>query len=348
MPESTNKDSLFQIDPQVFLHYLIRYWYLLAFGLIASVSYAYYQVRYTIPQYSTNARMLVKDEYSSWGQEYFLPGMELVSGRNRLVNEIGIIKSFPLMSLVAQDLDWKISYNKIGNIKTTEQYPSSEFAIEIDSGIQDGAFFLRFINNQSFKIASNQDDLAKSAIRKIYDTIHIDEKKFRVTRINEGISLSDDYSIQFRNADTWARYFQATLNIDVENHESSILVMSEINHTPARSIDFLNALMQTYIRWGVDQNNLIASNTIAFVDQQLQVISDSLMRTEHRLEKFNQKNFSERIFMSEEAGVNNMQEVIKLEEQLTQRSIQKEYYNALIKTLKSDEFRAFPSAAVFG
>ena len=91
----------FQIEPKALLGYIIRYWYLIVIGLLGGLAYAYYQVRYTPATYSVNSRILVKDEFSSWGQEYFLPGMELVSGRNRFINEIGIIKSFPLMQRVA-------------------------------------------------------------------------------------------------------------------------------------------------------------------------------------------------------------------------------------------------------
>ena len=105
MQGKTSSISTIQIDPKVLLSYLLKYWYLVLIGILGGVGYAYYQVRYTPLTYNTSSRMLVKDEYSSWGQEYFLPGMELVSSRNRLVNEVGIFKSFPLMLRIAKDLD---------------------------------------------------------------------------------------------------------------------------------------------------------------------------------------------------------------------------------------------------
>src|SRR5690606_881853 len=114
------------------------------------------------------------------------------------------------------------------------------------------------------------------------------------------------------------------------------------NETPAKSIDFLNALMKGYISWGVEQNNQIATNTVQFVDEQLRHIADSLVVTEHQLEQFYKKNFSERIFINDESSSgNNMQEVLNLEVELSKRSIQKEYYGALIRTLESKEFTAF-------
>jgi capsular exopolysaccharide synthesis family protein len=349
MQDSSSSSPTIQIDPKVFLAYVLRYWYFVLIGLLGGVIYAYYQVRYTPASYSTDARMLVKDEYSSWGQEYFLPGMELVSSRNRLVNEIGIIKSFPLMERVAEDLAWDISYFKIGNIKTTEMYPSSEFKVKVLEGKgKSGGFYLNFESPQAFRISSEPKGLENKNLHTVGKPFQFKEFLLQVNQVHSGINLDNNYSFKLNTPDYWARYFQRALNINVENQESSILILSENNQTPAKSIDFLNALMKTYIEWGQEQSNQIAANTIAFVDEQLRSIADSLVVTEHRLEKFHQKNFSERIFISEENAGNNMQEVLELEELLTQRSVQKEYYAALIRTLQSDEFTAFPSAAVFG
>ena len=113
---------------------VLHYWYLIAFAVLLGAGYAYYELRYTLPIYKVDGRLLVKDEFSSWGQEYFLPGMELVSSRNRLINEIGSIRSFPLMRKVMEQLPhFKVFYTVIGNIKNTELYKSSPFTIVLDS-----------------------------------------------------------------------------------------------------------------------------------------------------------------------------------------------------------------------
>ena len=347
MQNSNDSSTSFQIDPRVFLSFLIRYWYLILIGLTIGIVYAFYKVRYFPATYTTTSRMLVKDEYSSWGQEYFLPGMELVSGRNRLINEVGIIKSYPLMERVSKQLSWDVSYYKLGNIKKTELYPNSFFKVELISG---DAFYsnnyIQFLQDGNFQIGSSKDSMDDSTIYEFGKPFKWKNSELVITlNVNE-VESNAVYSFQFKELDGWTRYFQRSIQINVENSESSILILSESNRTPQKSIDFLNVLMQEYIQWGMDQNNKIAVNTIAFVDQQLKGIADSLVLTEHRLEQFQRKNFSERIFISKDGS--NMVEVFKLEEELTQRSIQREYYSSLIKSLSSDGYSAFPSAAVFG
>src|SRR5690554_3792811 len=187
-PSSFNSSSALQIDPKVFLAYVLRYWYLVLIGVLGGLLYGYYQVRYTPATYSTNSRMLVKDEYSSWGQEYFLPGMELVSSRNRLVNEIGIMKSFPLMERVAQSLDWRVSYYKIGNIKVTEQYPSSEFNVKALRGSLSAYYFLLFKIANSFYLAKVRDSLEYSTLYQVGQPIDLDPNKILIEQVSANIS----------------------------------------------------------------------------------------------------------------------------------------------------------------
>jgi tyrosine-protein kinase Etk/Wzc len=316
-------------------------------GLLGGLAYSFYKVRYTPPTYSVNSRMLVKDEYSSWGQEYFLPGMELVSGRNRLVNEIGIIQSSTVMSRVAKQLDISYSYHKVGVIKTTELYPNGEFSIELEKGSQvPGNFYIDFPEQGAYRYGSSEEEMKDAFKLPIEEPITLGESTYLLKVHSNSIYGEDYYNVNINATNELARHLQGAIQIDLENQESSILLLSHQGRTPAKSIDYLNVLMREYIQWGKDENNQITTNTIAFVDHQLREIADSLVITEHRLEQFQKKNFKDRIFVQEES--NNMDVVFELEDALTQRSVQKEYYSALIKSVEQDEFTAFPSAAVFG
>ena len=99
---------------------MLKFWYLFILAFILAFIVSFYKIRYSVPIYTTYSKVLLKDEYTSWGQEYFIKGMELVSARNRLTNEIGTISSYNLMRSALDDVDFKVFYYDIGNIKTTE------------------------------------------------------------------------------------------------------------------------------------------------------------------------------------------------------------------------------------
>ena len=96
----------------------IRYWYVLLIALIIGASFGFYQARYNVPAYEVSGRVLLKDEWKGAGADAFLPGMEIVSERNRIANEIGIIKSFPLMTDMVKSLpELRVNYFDIGNVR---------------------------------------------------------------------------------------------------------------------------------------------------------------------------------------------------------------------------------------
>ena len=134
----------------------LMYWYVLLIALILVSAYGFYKVRYNVPTYQVSGRVLVKDEWKRSGADSFLPGMDIVNDRNRLANEIGIIKSFPLMMDVVNKLpQLKVSYFVIGNVRRTELYNTSPFELLFDSipnkEIYENIFHLKIISENCKK-----------------------------------------------------------------------------------------------------------------------------------------------------------------------------------------------------
>ena len=75
------------------------------------------------------------------------------------------------------------------------------------------------------------------------------------------------------------------ITINPINKETSILKLNIKGRTPKKSIQILNKLTEVYIRNSLNEKNLMAINTIHFIDEQLTVIKDSLTLIENQLEK---------------------------------------------------------------
>ena len=212
MRENISSRPSFQIDFKVYFFYLLRYWYFLVLGLGISCAYSFYTVRYSKATYTTSARMLVKDEHSSWGQEYFLPGMELVSGRNRLINEIGIIKSYPLMKRVADSLSWDVAYYKKGNINTSEFYPSHPFNVELLSGLAPkGIVYIKFISTGKFSISLETESLDSEVMLNLGESFKYKDSKLRISSNYLRPNDEEVYAFQFNNNGKNTRYLQRSL-----------------------------------------------------------------------------------------------------------------------------------------
>jgi capsular exopolysaccharide synthesis family protein len=99
---------------------------------------------------------------------------------------------------------------------------------------------------------------------------------------------------------------------------------------PEQEADYLNKLMNEYIRYGVDNKNQTADSTIKFIDAQLMVISDSLSAAEEKLENFRLKNSF--IDLSKE-GMLIQNRLEKFQNEKTEFELQLQYYNYLSEYL---------------
>ncbi|RZT96798.1 protein involved in gliding motility EpsB [Ancylomarina subtilis] len=112
---------------------------------------------------------------------------------------------------------------------------------------------------------------------------------------------------------------------------ASIANMSTTGTCLEKSIAFLNKLMEVWIQNGLDQKNLIANNTISFIDQQLYGLGDTLGRVGAKLQRFRTSNKVVMPTVQVEAAYTRLQEIdaelLKLEMQASYFKRLKGYLN---------------------
>lgn len=319
----------------------LGYWYLYLIGVVIGAGIAFYKVRYYVPQYSVNARILVKDEYSSWGQEYFLPGMELVSSRNRLINEVGVIKSFPVMKKVMESIpSFQTFYYDHGNIKVGELYGTSPFEVILDtsyrspSKLEGRYYFLEVISEQEFRL-SRTEEFQNPIHGKFGERMELAGVPLTV-EFRPGYHWARDktYGFVVNDKDRLAKFFQSSTGIVPENKESSILVLSRKGTNVQKEIDFLNALIENYIQIGLHNSSQIASNTIEFVDEQIISILDTLIIAESKLQRFKSDMNVNRMPLEEQTS---LQELATLERDRIDKELAMRFFSQAVSQIEKDE-----------
>ncbi|MCB0429412.1 MAG: polysaccharide biosynthesis tyrosine autokinase [Flavobacteriales bacterium] len=319
----------------------LRYWYLFPASLLIFIGYAFYNVRYSVPTYSVSASLLVNDEYSSWGREYFLSGLELVSARNRLVNEIGVIKSFPLIRRTLDSLDFDISYYDLGRVKTTELYWNSPFKVVADASsflrLQGRKCHLRILSPETYMLQYGPEDNPVEEILPFGKMVTIGEAHFKVLltqKYREELFGDKHYFFVFNNLDFMAKSYQNRVRVEPETKESSVLILSITGNCIKKEIRFLNKLMQVYIEVGREKNSRIAISTMSFINDQLRVISDSLSYTENDMEQFQRSNMNLGFGGS---ALSVYTSLVDLENNRNQLQLTKQYYHYLRDYLQKND-----------
>jgi len=349
------------IDIKALILKYAQYWYYFVLSVLFFGCIAFLNNRYTVPEYSVSTTLLIRDDNNTQlGAENLLEGLEMFSGKKNLKNEIVILSSYSLSEKVIEELNLGISYYQHGFLQTNELFGNSPFNIEVDSshlqltGIN---FKLTPVNNEEFTLSISTNNqypyniFSKNLEKSLIADIDIDQKyafnslietEFYAFRINKSIHFklekiitSEKYfSFKLHQTDKLASKLIQKVIINPINKETSILKLSIRERNPRKSIHILNKITEIYIRTGLDEKNLMAINTIDFIDDQLTIIQDSLSAIERKLEQFKTLHPNLEI-VDKEYGTYFQKQ--KLDNSLSEQSVNIKYYKSLLSYLKNDK-----------
>ena len=343
----------------IFLSYT-TYWYFFILSVLFFIFLGFLINRYTIPEYSVSSTLLIRDDSNTQlGAENILEGLELFSGKKNLKNEIVILKSYSVTEQIVKELNLGISYFKKGFIISNELFKNSPFIVSIDSTklqVTGAKYEVDFINSESFKLKLKANDkYAFNVINQKFDKSKPVDINFE-KEYNFGDTISSPlftfsinktsffdldkirrenkkFSFKLHPRRQYAQKLIKEININPINKETSILKLSIKGSNPKKNIEILDKLTDIYIRSGLNEKNIMAVNTINFIDNQLSIIEDSLSFIENQLEKFRLENPNLEI-VDKEFGTYFQKQ--KLDNSLSEQSVNIKYYKSLLNYLKDE------------
>ena len=326
------------IDLKRYLSLFISNWYWFAIALFLSVSIAYGINRYSEEIYTVSSTLLIKDDQMGggiYGIETFLPGGDLFRNRQNIKNEIGILQSFTLHKRVIDSLpEFHIIYIGVGrrNIAEARMYRNSPFVlIPNDTILQPQTqIFLKIISEHNCRIELN-DGIRFDTTLNFGDRFKSRGFDFRVelrdtNEFRYDPSASNKYRVWFAPAAVLANQYRHKLGINTIDEDASVLSLSLTGPETEQEADYLNMLMEVYLQQGLDLKKQTAVSTIKFIEDQLEVINESLIQAEDDLMRFRDDN---RLIDISREGASIMAKLEKFESERTQIRLQLQYYEYL-------------------
>ncbi len=237
---------------------------------------------------------------------------------------------------------------------------NSPFKVEVDSShlqLTGVNFKITPLNNEEFTLSISRSNeypyniSNKNLEKSLISDIDIEENhtfnslietefySFKIHKTNhfnlEQIIENEKYfSFKLHQTDKLANKLIQNVIINPVNKETSILKLNIRERTPSKNIHILNKITEIYIRSGLDEKNIMAINTIHFIDEQLTIIKDSLSGIERELELFKSLHPDLEI-VDKEYGTYFQKQ--KLDNSLSEQSVNIKYYKSLLSYLKNDK-----------
>ncbi len=260
-------------------------------------------------------------------------------------DEQSVVSAYSLQLQTLEALNWKTIWYKKSFLGKKDLYKEDPFIVSFpdDSVLKGIPLTITPVSAANYLVSCDYKDkwadtdriirfTIKAAFGKpfISDYFHFTLYTTQPATPANGTS----YSLVFNDLNFLAIEYQGDLDVRIPAPESNVLAIDLKGENVMRNVDYLNELGHTYLKFGLDQKNQSAVNTLSFIRSQLSGVADSLRTSGDRYTDFRTRN---RVvdLTTEGAMALHKEEDIDKEESLL--NLKMNYYESLNRQLKDQD-----------
>ncbi len=333
------------IDFKKYLFLILRNWYWFAISIFFGLFVAYYVNRFSEPIYRVSASVIVRNDQRAGGltgAEQLLEGMEIFRSTKSIENEIDILKSYELARRALSELkDFDITYEAVGRFKNAKMYNRAEIVViptKEFNQLKNYPIHITLLSNDKYRLLINDRKGVDKTLRfgEVFTnsdfSFLVELREVDWHNIPNEEFAFENYTVTFNDLNRIVNQYRSKLNITVNNERrGSVLFLSTQGFNSRQEADFLNKLVDVYIRSGLEEKNQIATQALEFIDEQLLHISDSLRKSENALQAFRSRY---QIMDLSREGQAVFTKIERLQQEKVSLDIQAKYFDYLFTYLK--------------
>ena len=284
-----------------------------------------------------------------------------VGQAQNLETEKDILSSRFLIERTIEKINFQVGYFKKDRFKTIELYTNTPFIVNHvvikNSDLYSKEFKIRKIDQDRFELSIEKTTLEKilsyipfiSSDKKFdilnFDNIYhfsksINHKDFSFNIKDINLEIDKPYYFRIYSKRSIIDHIAKHLTVNPLSFQSSVLKISFRDTNPKRTKDFLNTLTKSYLSYSIKNQTEEDSNTLYFINKQLDNISKKLQESSDKLQAFKKRNDLTDINLQTEEIV---QKLSDFEAQYEQLKIEKSEFKALYRSVLMGRYSAISS-----
>jgi tyrosine-protein kinase Etk/Wzc len=338
MAKKVDSSNLTSVDLKKYIFKILSHWYLFIFFIVVSYLIVFFRNKYVITSYSLNTTILIKEQNKR--PESFLGGLPISPTSNNLQNEMGLLTSYYLAQVAVKELDFYVSYFESGSYTDKEIYKKCPFRVQLDSAVWQPNYqklYVKIVSDDIVKLFTEDEKTINQTLR-VGDQFKLNNFCFRIMPADTSISLknyiNNKYFFYFNDFNSLVLSFKNRLKVQTLAESSSILWLWMTGSVPEKDADYLNKIVEVYIKHGLEEKNQVAVSTIAFIDNQLKTIIDSLTTSQDNLQNFRLAN---KFVDANKEGGGLFQKLDETTGQTELLSLRRKYFEYLKKEINANE-----------
>ncbi|WP_160715485.1 GumC family protein [Chitinophaga solisilvae] len=272
---------------KVFFH-----WPLYFMVLLIAVMGALLYLKYKTPMYMSSARLYLKDEKKTPGEEGdVLKSLSLFNSGKNIENEMEVLKSPILLEKTIGENGFNIHYYEKGTLHNVELYNDLPLSVSIltDSARVGNYKFDVMPENGLLhvkRIGSDEDSTMQLDV-KSGEPFTIDKDRFAIFWHPSGErQFQGVYRIQVDSVLQMAYDISKDIGTALVNRDATVVLVTYRDPVPERTAGFLQALLNTYNDYTLDDKNKGALQTVRFLTIRIDSLREELGVLEKQEESF--------------------------------------------------------------
>ncbi|GEO09878.1 GumC family protein [Segetibacter aerophilus] len=279
-------DAEEDVDFSAIIFKYIVYWPIFLVLIVVTSITAFIYLRYTVPIYEVSASILVKDEKKGIDGSSIMESLDMFGSKKIVENELEVLQSKDLLMQVVNNLKLYAPVYEEGRIKDRPAYIISPVTVELkhpESVRQVQKIKFVFSKGSTIKVTNKKYALNQ------WLTIGKDTLRFIQNKNYEAPEIEKPLYVSISNAKAVVESLHQQILVSSVNKQATVIHFELKDAIPKRGEDIINELITVYNKAALTDKNILAANTLAFVENRLGSVVKELSQVEGDIEKFKSK-----------------------------------------------------------
>jgi capsular exopolysaccharide synthesis family protein len=276
--------------------------------------------------------------------------LEIQQNPINVQDEQTVVSAYSLQLQTLENLNWKTRWYKKAIIGKKDIYKEDPYLVEFaeDSVLKGVDLTITPLSTTRYRVECDHKDHVGDSDRIIHFSTTAgfgrpfvnDWFRFTLYPTTPAVPVNGtQYVLDFNDLNFMAIEYQGALEVKIVAPESDVLNVDLKGENALRNVDYLNELGNTYLKFGLDQKNQSAINTLNFIRSQISGVADSLRTSGDRYTDFRTRN---KVVDLPSEGSMVLQKVEDLDKQENLLKLKMDYYTGLNRHLSDgDSLQSF-------
>jgi len=282
-------DSSNEVSLSDLFYKFLPYWPFFVILVLISLTGAYIYLRYKLPVYRSTATLLIKDDKKNSIDP--LETFDLFGSKKNVENEIEVLKSKTLMQDVVKNLHLYAPVTVEGRLQNQSAYLMSPIVIEAkDPDSMRGVNKVPFHYNESDQtIQINQTTYSLNQwVSTPFGVLQFLPNKYYP--YNRQFTKENKFYFSLISLKAITNGILSHLSVTESGKQTTVINLSIEGEIPRRGEDILNELLKVYNQAAILDKNVLAANTLKFVEDRLKYVVNELDSVEGKLQNYKSQN----------------------------------------------------------